>query len=107
KVANLHTLFLNSSGISTDTRKIRNGSIFFALRGENYNANEFAAEALEKGAAYVVVDEDLQENDKRYVQVDNSLELLQQLATYHRQFLKLPIIALTGSNGKTTTKELI
>ena len=107
KVADLHTLFLNSSGISTDTRKIRNGSIFFALKGENYNANEFAAEALEKGAAYAVVDEDLQENDKRYLQVDNSLETLQELATYHRQFLKLPIIALTGSNGKTTTKELI
>ncbi|MCC8360888.1 UDP-N-acetylmuramoyl-tripeptide--D-alanyl-D-alanine ligase [Salinimicrobium sediminilitoris] len=102
----LHQLFLNSSGISTDTRKIRKDSIFFALKGENFNANEFAAEALEKGALYAVIDEDLPNEDKRLLQVEDSLKALQQLASFHRKHLGLPILALTGSNGKTTTKEL-
>ncbi len=104
-IPHLHKLFLESSGVSTDTRKIKQGSIFFALKGENFNANEFAAEALSKGAAYAVVDEEL-ENNEKFIRVENSLEALQQLASFHRQQLETPILALTGSNGKTTTKEL-
>ena len=106
KIAELHQLFLASSGISTATRKIKKNSLFFALKGDNFNANDFAAEALKKGASYAVIDEDLPEHDK-HIRVKNSLETLQELAAYHRKYLKLPVIALTGSNGKTTTKELI
>ncbi|MGI0107646.1 UDP-N-acetylmuramoyl-tripeptide--D-alanyl-D-alanine ligase [Salinimicrobium sp. WS361] len=104
-IPQLHELFLTSSGISTDTRKIKEGSIFFALKGENFDANDFASEALNKGAAYAVVDKPLENND-RFIKVEDSLTALQELATFHRQHLKIPILALTGSNGKTTTKEL-
>lgn len=106
KKSQLHQLFLESTGISTDTRKIKPGSIFFALKGEKYNANQFVNEALTKGAAFAVVDEDSGPND-RCLRVDDTLKTLQELATFHRKFLNLPILALTGSNGKTTTKELI
>ena len=106
KVPHLHQLFLDSSGASTDTRKIKPGSIFFALKGENFNANEFASEALGKGAAYAVVDEDLHQENDKFIRVENVLKALQELAAYHRNYLRLPILALTGSNGKTTTKEL-
>ncbi|WP_029035425.1 UDP-N-acetylmuramoyl-tripeptide--D-alanyl-D-alanine ligase [Salinimicrobium terrae] len=106
KISQLHQLFLDSSGISTDTRKIKKDSIFFALKGENFNANEFAEEALEKGAAYAVIDEELKGENKRFLQVEDSLQALQQLASFHRKHLGIPILALTGSNGKTTTKEL-
>jgi len=81
--------------------------MFFALKGENFDANTFAEAALEKGARYVIIDNPLYKTDERMLLVDNSLEALQQLASYHRKQLGLPIIALTGSNGKTTTKELI
>lgn len=107
KIEKLHQLFLESSGVGTDTRKISNNSIFFALKGENFNANDFAAEALEKGAAFAVIDQDLSTKDDRYIRVADTLRTLQELATFHRKHLNLPILALTGSNGKTTTKELI
>ncbi|WP_029037085.1 UDP-N-acetylmuramoyl-tripeptide--D-alanyl-D-alanine ligase [Salinimicrobium xinjiangense] len=106
-IEQLHRLFLESTGISTDTRKIKSNSIFFALKGANFNANEFAAEALQKGASYAVIDEDLPQDDHRFIQVDDSLKTLQDLAAFHRKHLALPILALTGSNGKTTSKELI
>ncbi|WP_298146948.1 UDP-N-acetylmuramoyl-tripeptide--D-alanyl-D-alanine ligase [Flavobacterium sp.] len=106
-ISDLHQIFLESSGISTDTRKIQPSSIFFALRGPNFDANKFAAEALETGASYVVIDNPKYILDNRTLLVDNCLIALQQLAHYHRNFLGIPIIALTGSNGKTTTKELI
>lgn len=102
----LHQLLLESTPVSTDTRKIKPGSIFFALKGENFNANEFAAEALDKGAAYAVIDEEPSGENEKFIQVENVLKALQELAAYHRKYLKVPIIALTGSNGKTTTKEL-
>lgn len=105
--AQLHQLFLESSGISTDTRKIKEGSIFFALKGEKFNANEFALKALEKGASYAIVDEDLSDKDDRLIRVEDCLRSLQELAAFHRKYLDLPILALTGSNGKTTSKELI
>lgn len=106
KIPELHHLFLKSTGISTDSRDIQANSIFFALKGENFNGNKFALQALEKGASHCVVDEVI-ESHPHLIPVENSLKTLQELARFHREFLKLPIIALTGSNGKTTTKELI
>ncbi len=106
-ISDLHQLFLKSSGIVIDTRKIISGSIFLAIKGDRFDANNFAQEALDKGASYVVIDNNDYFIDDRTLLVTNSLETLQELARFHRNFLKLPIIALTGSNGKTTTKELI
>lgn len=107
EINQIHTLFLKTSSVSIDTRKIEKNSFFVALKGENFNANTFAKEALEKGAMFVLIDEKEYYLDDRTILVDNCLEALQNLATYHRDCLKLPIISLTGSNGKTTTKELI
>ena len=106
-IANLHSLFLECSSVSTDTRKIEKNSLFVALKGDNFDANTFAKEALEKGAKYVVIDNPTYLIDNRTLLVKDSLVALQELAKHHRTFLGLPIIALTGSNGKTTTKELI
>jgi len=106
-IQNIHNLFLNCSSVSIDTRKIVPNSFFVAIKGENFDANTFAKEALEKGASYVIIDNEDYFIDDRTILVANSLETLQELAKYHRHYLKLPIIALTGSNGKTTTKELI
>lgn len=105
-IEKLYTRYLESGIVSTDTRKISPGSVFFALKGDQFNANEFADEALQKGASYVVVDEKKFEKSDRHLLVTSSLEALQQLARYHRDKLKIPVIALTGSNGKTTSKEL-
>ena len=107
-IKTLHTYFLRSSGVSTDTRKIFNNCIFFALKGENFNGNLFAQEALDKGAHMVVVDDSaFHKNTGQTILVKNVLLTLQQLANFHRKFLDLTLIALTGSNGKTTSKELI
>lgn len=107
EIKTLHELFLQSSLIDTDTRKIREGSIFFALKGDNFNGNHFASQALEKGARWAIVDEATYANDHRTILVEDVLEYLQALANYHRHYINIPIIGLTGSNGKTTTKELI
>lgn len=107
-IETLHQHFLKSSGISTDSRNILKNSLFFALKGDNFNGNLFAQEALDKGAYKVIVDE--KQNHKssgETVLVDSVLFTLQQLAHFHREYLGLTILALTGSNGKTTTKELI
>jgi UDP-N-acetylmuramoyl-tripeptide--D-alanyl-D-alanine ligase len=104
----LYEAFLNSKGVSTDTRNISEGSIFFALKGENFNGNNYAKSALENGARYVVVDEvsgDLPKDS--FFLVRDVLSSLQELAKHHRKELNLPIIGITGSNGKTTTKELL
>lgn len=106
-ITEIHRLFLECNSISTDTRKIENNSMFVALKGENFDANTFAEEALVKGAKYVIIDNPTYAVSDKTILVENSLTALQQLATYHREFLKIPIVALTGSNGKTTTKELI
>ncbi|EOZ92325.1 UDP-N-acetylmuramoylalanyl-D-glutamyl-2,6- diaminopimelate--D-alanyl-D-alanine ligase [Indibacter alkaliphilus LW1] len=105
----LYQHFRNSSGVSTDTRHISKGNIFFALKGPNFNANEFAPKALEAGASLVVIDEEkfAVAGDERYFLVDDALTALQQLANYRRKQLSIPIIGLTGSNGKTTSKELL
>lgn len=106
-IQDIHDLFLTCNKVSIDTRKIEQNSLFVAIKGERFDANTFAKEALEKGASYVVIDNPSYYIDDRTLLVENSLETLQELAKYHRRFLNLPIIALTGSNGKTTTKELI
>ena len=103
----LHKLFLKHTTICTDTRKITKNCLFFALKGDNFNGNLFAKDALEKGAKYVVVDDKEVVLNDSYILVENVLKTLQELAKYHRNYLGLKIIALTGSNGKTTTKELI
>ena len=108
KIQQLHQYFLESSGICTDTRKITDNCLFFALRGDNFDGNKFAQEALDKGALKVVIDDmRYHKNTGETILHGNSLQLLQKLATYHRSYLGIPVISLTGSNGKTTTKELI
>ena len=103
----LYDKFQNCSGVSTDTRQIKNGNMFFALKGPNFDANRFANEALEKGASWVVIDDAAYQYDPRHILVDDTLKALQELAVFHRNRLKIPFIGITGSNGKTTTKELI
>lgn len=106
-ISKIHSLFLKCSSVSTDTRKITANSLFVALKGDNFDANTFANEALNKGASYVIIDNEKYYVDSRTIVVEDSLIALQELAKFHRNYLKIPIIALTGSNGKTTTKELI
>lgn len=106
-IENLYKRYLESGIVSTDTRNIIPGSLFFALRGDKFNANEFADEALEKGAAAVVVDEEKYRKSERHILVPDVLETLQALARHHRDQLRIPVIGLTGSNGKTTSKELV
>ncbi|OYX26380.1 MAG: UDP-N-acetylmuramoyl-tripeptide--D-alanyl-D-alanine ligase [Flavobacteriales bacterium 32-35-8] len=107
KIQQLHTLFLECHSACTDTRKIKENDMFFALKGDNFNGNTYAEQAIKLGAKYVIIDEAEFSKNSQTVLVDNVLETLQELASFHRTFLNIPIIALTGSNGKTTTKELI
>ena len=106
-IKDIHQVFLQCHSVSIDTRKITPGCLFVAIKGERFDANTFAEEALSLGASYVLIDDKNYFVDERTIIVHNTLEVLQDLARFHRQFLKLPIIAITGSNGKTTTKELI
>lgn len=106
-IEELYTKFLESDKVSTDTRQIMPRSIFFAIKGDRFNANTFASQALDKGASYAVLDESEYAVNDRCIVVDNVLETLQKLARYHRDQLKIPVIGLTGSNGKTTSKELL
>jgi UDP-N-acetylmuramoyl-tripeptide--D-alanyl-D-alanine ligase len=106
-IADLYKKFKECSGVSTDTRKIETDCLFFALKGGNFDGNQFAKDALEKGAKYVVVDDASVVQDERFVLVNNVLYTLQKLANFHRQHLNIPIVGMTGSNGKTTNKELI
>lgn len=104
---NLYKLFTKTEKVSTDSRKIDEGCLFFALKGENFNGNKYAADALKKGAAFAIVDETEYVTSEKTILVDDVLKCLQDLAHHHRKELKLPILGITGSNGKTTTKELI
>jgi UDP-N-acetylmuramoyl-tripeptide--D-alanyl-D-alanine ligase len=103
----IYLLYLQYPKVETDSRKIEKGCLFFALKGEKFNGNQFAAEALEKGAAYAIIDEKDFYIDERTVLVDDVLETLQSVAHMHRQEVGIPVLGITGSNGKTTTKELI
>ncbi|WP_395046653.1 UDP-N-acetylmuramoyl-tripeptide--D-alanyl-D-alanine ligase [Flavobacterium sp.] len=108
KIEEIYQCYLQCTSVNTDTRRIENNSLFIALKGENFDANTFAEEAISKGALFVIIDDKKHHTDKdKMILVSNSLQTLQELAKHHRQQLGLPIIALTGSNGKTTTKELI
>lgn len=106
KTDEIYKLFLESAGITTDSRNIRENQIFFALWGENFNGNKFAEEAIRKGAAAAIIDDPAYETD-RTILVDDCLIELQALASHHRKQMNIPVIAITGSNGKTTTKELL
>lgn len=108
-IPELYQIYKEHPSIQTDTRKINTGDLFFALKGPNFNGNHFAKQALDKGAAYAIVDEGPIDEDQRIIKVDDTLKTLQDLALYHRRQLNesIPFIAVTGSNGKTTSKELI
>ncbi|MBI5856373.1 MAG: UDP-N-acetylmuramoyl-tripeptide--D-alanyl-D-alanine ligase [Sphingobacteriales bacterium] len=103
----LYEVFKKHPSVQTDTRKLKAGDIFFALKGEHFNGNAFAKQAIDAGAAYAVIDENKYDIPGRTLSVENVLVTLQQLALYHRRRFSVPVIAITGSNGKTTTKELI
>lgn len=106
-IAELYQLYTQNYLVDTDTRTIRKGTIFFALKGANFNGNTFAEKALEAGASYAIIDDPEYKTSDRTILVDDVLKTLQELANYHRNQLNIPFIGLTGSNGKTTTKELI
>ncbi len=106
-VCDIYEIFLRHPAVTTDSRRCAAGSIFFALKGESFNGNEYAAAALEKGCAYAVVDEERYAVGDRYILVDDALKALQDLAAWHRERLSMPVIQITGTNGKTTTKELV
>lgn len=113
-IAEIYQIYLQYPSIQTDTRKLRQGDLFFALKGPNFNGNRFAVQALEQGAAYAVIDEAPAETATptanyadRLILVEDALTTLQQLALHHRKQFDIPFIAITGSNGKTTTKELV
>ncbi len=106
-IESLYALFQQYPHVETDTRQLKSGCIFFALRGDNFNGNEFAKKALEAGAAAAIIDDPAAYIDERTIVVENTLTTLQQLAKFHRQQFNIPFIAITGSNGKTTSKELV
>jgi UDP-N-acetylmuramoyl-tripeptide--D-alanyl-D-alanine ligase len=103
----IYPLLSESPGVATDSRRIEKDCLFFALKGETFNGNRFAAEALEKGAAYAIIDEKEYLLSEKTILVDHVLKTLQSLARLHRKKLGIPVLAITGSNGKTTTKELV
>jgi len=106
-ISSLYSAFLNHPLISTDTRKLIDGSIFFALSGPNFNGNKFAKTAIENGCAFAIIDQPEYQLNEKYILVDDVLKSLQQLALHHRKQMNATIIGITGSNGKTTTKELL
>lgn len=106
-IQRLYQLYQQRPHVVTDSRRVEPGCIFFALKGEHFNGNNFAQQALEKEAACVVIDEPVLPAGEQVLLVENALTVLQQLATYHRRQFEIPVLAITGSNGKTTTKELV
>lgn len=106
-IISLYKIYLNYPSVQTDTRKLQKGDIYFALKGPNFNGNAFAEKALSEGAAYAVIDEEKYKTDMRMILTEDVLTSLQQLAHHHRQQLHIPFLSITGSNGKTTTKELV
>ena len=106
-ISSIYQLFLDSNKVCTDSRKIKDNDLFFSLKGPNFNGNKFAKTALGNGANYAIVDQKEYAIDDNYILVNDCLDTLQKLANYHRKKSKAKIIGLTGSNGKTTSKELI
>ncbi|NUO00427.1 MAG: UDP-N-acetylmuramoyl-tripeptide--D-alanyl-D-alanine ligase [Saprospiraceae bacterium] len=103
----LYQIYLNHPVVTTDSRNVPQGALFFALRGDNFDGNQFAAKALEDGAAFAVVDDPTVCENDRFLLVEDTLAALQELGRHHRRQFEIPVIAITGSNGKTTTKELV
>lgn len=106
KIETLYKFFESFPNINTDSRKIIKNSLFFALKGDNFNGNKYAEKALKNGAEYAIIDEEKYKKNDKYILVDNVLDTLQELAEFHRNKINIPLIAITGTNGKTTTKEL-
>src|ERR1044071_8428393 len=106
-IEKLYSIYQQYPSVQTDTRKLKKNDLFFALKGGNFNGNAFAKQAIDAGAAYAVIDEKEFEIPGKTILVENVLSVLQELAKHHRQQFTIPFIAITGSNGKTTTKELI
>ena len=107
KISDLYKIFNNHPNVTTDTRNIKENSIFFALKGDNFNGNKFARKAIKDGCHYAIIDQAEFQLNKKYILVDDVLKCLQNLATYHRDQIMIPVIGITGTNGKTTSKELI
>jgi UDP-N-acetylmuramoyl-tripeptide--D-alanyl-D-alanine ligase len=106
-IEELYQIYIQFPNIQTDTRKIKTGDIYIALKGENFNGNHFAEQAIKLGASYCIIDEVNYQFSEQCIVVHNALKTLQELAAYHRKQFSIPFIAITGSNGKTTTKELM
>ena len=106
-IEEIYCLFKQHPTVTTDTRNCQENSIFIALKGERFNGNEFVEQAIKEGCAYAIADEAKYATDSRIILVDNCLQTLQALASYHRKQMGTPVIGITGSNGKTTTKELL
>ncbi|HEY8387446.1 MAG TPA: UDP-N-acetylmuramoyl-tripeptide--D-alanyl-D-alanine ligase [Parasegetibacter sp.] len=106
-ITELYNIYQQYPGVQTDTRKLQKGDLFFALKGPNFNANTLAAKAIEAGAAFAIIDDAQYHHPPHTILVDDVLQTLQDLAKHHRQQFKIPFLAVTGTNGKTTTKELI
>ncbi len=106
-IEQLYSIYKQYPSVQTDTRQLRQGDIFFALKGDNFNGNAFAQKAIESGAAYAVIDEEKHSIEGKTILVKDVLTTLQELAKFHREKFKIPFLAITGSNGKTTTKELV
>jgi len=107
KIDNIYQLFQQSSGVCTDTRSLDKNQLFFALKGPSFNGDDFALEAIKNGASYAIVSEHCKDRNDKFIPVSDPLKTLQDLARFHRDRFEIPVIGLTGSNGKTTTKELI
>ena len=109
EIKELYQLYQQHPCITTDSRDCPEGSIFLALKGESFDGNKFAASALEKGCAYAIIDDQsvMPANDNRFILVDNCLQTFKDLAREHRRQFDIPVIGITGTNGKTTTKELV
>lgn len=107
EIKELYQLFINSSGVCTDTRQIKENCLFFALKGDNFNGNKFATDAIQNGASFSIIDDEEFHISDKTILVDNVLSTLQKLSNHHRKQLTIPFIGITGTNGKTTSKELI
>lgn len=106
-IKELYKLYQQHPCITTDSRNCPEGSIFLALRGESFDGNKYALQALEKGCSYAIVDEDIDEPSSHLLKVDDCLQTFKDLAREHRRQFNIPVVGITGTNGKTTTKELI
>ena len=106
-IEQLYKIYQQYNSVQTDTRQLKNGDMYFALKGPNFNGNHFAKQALDAGASYAIIDEDEFSIEGKTILVPDVLQALQELALHHRKQLSIPVIAITGSNGKTTTKELV